>query len=206
VTQVTYVFSLQSPWSYIGHAAFVTVARTHGVTIDYRPANLGRIFPETGGLPLSKRHPARQAYRMLELQRWRLQRGLAMNLQPAHWPFDPSLADTVVAALAASGDDVERILPSFFAAVFERDENLADKGLIARLLDDAGLDSVGLLEAAGSVPMADLYVANARHAVDLGVIGAPSYILDGEIFWGQDRIDMLDAALAARRAPFRANV
>ena len=68
---ITYYFSLLSPWAYLGHAEFGRIAQRHDLTIDYRPVNLMTLFPETGGLPLPKRHPSRQRYRLLELQRWR---------------------------------------------------------------------------------------------------------------------------------------
>src|SRR2546423_10883526 len=89
---IDYYFSFPSPWAYIGHAAFEDVARANGCTVNYKPVMLGELFAETGGLPLAKRHPARQRYRLLELQRWREKRGLAFSLHPKHWPFDPKLS------------------------------------------------------------------------------------------------------------------
>ena len=202
MTTVSYVFTVQSPWSYLGHAAFIRIASAHGVSVDYRPVKLAEVFPATGGLPLAKRHAARQRYRLLELQRWREKRGLAMNIRPAHWPFDPTLADAVVIAVAAGGGDVEAVLPRFYAGVFEREEDLADARVIGRVLREAGLDADALLDAARSGAVRDAYGANTRLALDLGVVGAPNYVLNGEAFWGQDRLELLDDALASGRAPF----
>ena len=84
---IDYYFTLASPWAFLGHRPFVDLAKAHGVTIRYRPVDLGEVFPHTGGLPLPKRHPARQRYRILELQRWREARGIALKIQPKHWPF-----------------------------------------------------------------------------------------------------------------------
>ena len=81
--QVDYYFSFQSPWAYIGHNLLREVARTHGLKVNYKPVVLVDLFSETGGLPLMKRHPVRQRYRMVELQRWRGKRGLNFHLQPA---------------------------------------------------------------------------------------------------------------------------
>ncbi len=206
MTTVPYFFTVQSPWSYIGHAAFLRVVAARGVTVDYRPVNLAEVFPATGGLPLAKRHPARQRYRRLELQRWKEKRGLPMNIRPAHWPLDPTLADAVVIAVAAGGGDVEAVLPRFYAGVFEREEDLADAGVIARLLREAGLDADAILETAGTAAIRDACSANVRLALDLGVVGAPSYVLRGEVFWGQDRLDLLDDALASGREPFSSDV
>src|SRR5579863_9298974 len=100
-----YYFSLTSPWAYIGHRLFVDLAQRYHVSIVYRPVALPEVFAETGGLPLAKRHPARQAYRMVELQRWRDRRGLSFHLKPKHWPFDPGLADRAILAIAAAGGE-----------------------------------------------------------------------------------------------------
>ncbi len=97
--QIDYYFSFPSPWAYIGHAAFEDVAKTFGCSVVYKPVMLGDLFAETGGLPLAKRHPVRQRYRMIELQRWRDKRGLSFSLRPKHWPFDPKRSDGM--ALAA---------------------------------------------------------------------------------------------------------
>ena len=97
---IPYYFSVISPWAYLGHAEFMQIAARHGLTVDYRPVDLGRLFAETGGLPLAKRHPARQRYRMLELQRWRARRDIPLVLRPKYWPFSAALADRLVVAVA----------------------------------------------------------------------------------------------------------
>ncbi len=138
--QVDYYFSLTSPWAYIGHRLFMEVARRHDVTVRYRPVTLWEVFADSGGLPLAKRHILRQRYRMVELQRWRARRGLEFHLQPAFWPFDATLADGTVAALAERGADVEAFLPAAYAAVWEQQKNLADPAVVADLLQRGGID------------------------------------------------------------------
>ena len=198
---VDYFFSVVSPWAFIGHAAFIAVARRHGLTLRYHPVQLGGLFAETGGLPLPKRHPARQRYRMIELQRWREARGLEFHLHPAHWPFDGALADRLVLATAQAGHDVDALVPRLMAGVWQRQENIADPAQLAVILAELGL-SAALLEAAASESVGALYDANRTRAVEADVFGSPAYVLDGEVFWGQDRIDLLDAALSRNRAPF----
>src|SRR5258705_4093508 len=100
--QVDYYFSLQSPFAYIGHKLFREVANTYGLKVNHKPVVLIDLFSETGGLPLAKRHPVRQRYRMVELQRWRDKRGLNFHVQPANWPFNARLADGVVIAAVAA--------------------------------------------------------------------------------------------------------
>src|ERR1700722_14328516 len=117
--QVDYYFSILSPWAYIGHKFFREVADTYALKVNHKPVVLVDLFSETGGLPLLKRHPARQRYRMLALQRRRYKRGLNFQLQPANWPFNARLADCVVIAAIEAGHDPDRFLRRAFGAVWE---------------------------------------------------------------------------------------
>ena len=124
--QVDYYFSLQSPWAYIGHKPFRDAVSAYDLKVNHKPVVLVDLFSETGGLPLMKRHPVRQRYRMVELQRWRDKRGLKFHLQPKHWPFNARLADGVVIAAIEAGLDPDPYLRRAFAAVWEDQLNLAD--------------------------------------------------------------------------------
>ncbi len=203
---VDYYFSLASPWAYIGHAPFMEVVRRHGLVVNHKPIFLGRVFAETGGQPLPQRHPARQRYRLLEMQRWREKRGLAFNLKPKFWPFDVNLADRFVIAVTAARRDPDPFLRRAFAAIWEEERNLADPLVVAELAEAAGLDSTSLIEAAGGDMTEAVYGLNLENAVANDVFGSPAYVLDGEVFWGQDRLDLLDDALKSGRPPYRAQV
>jgi 2-hydroxychromene-2-carboxylate isomerase len=202
--RIAYYFSLLSPWAYIGHRFFVDIAQRHDAAIVYKPVLLNEVFSETGGLPLAKRHPARQAYRMLELQRWREKRKLDFHLWPKHWPFDADLANCCALAIVSAGCDPADFVQKVFSGVWERQENLADAAVLARLLREAGFTPETILVKADSNEIRAAYERNRLEAIEIGVFGAPSYVLDGEIFWGQDRLDLLDDALASGRAPFTA--
>jgi 2-hydroxychromene-2-carboxylate isomerase len=134
--QVDYYFSLQSPWAYIGHKLFGEVASAYGLKVNRKPVVLVDLFSETGGLPLMKRHPVRQRYRMVELQRWRDKRGLNFQLQPANSPFNARLADGVVITAIEAGRDPDPFLRRAFAAVWEDQLNLADMCSTARYSGD----------------------------------------------------------------------
>ena len=203
---IDYYFSLVSPWAYIGHRFFLDIARRRDATIAYKPVLLSEVFSETGGLPLAKRHPARQAYRMVELQRWREKRKLAFDLQPKYWPFDADLANCVVVAMVAAGADPSSFVQSVFDGVWEGQRNLADPAILAGVLREAGADPGAVLAEAGRPEIRAAYEANRLAAIAIGVFGSPSYVLDGEVFWGQDRLDLLDDALASSRTPFLAKV
>jgi len=198
---IDYYFSVASPWAFIGHATFLDVARRHGARVNFRPVFLGELFAETGGLPLARRHPARQRYRLVELKRWREARGLDFHISPAHWPFDPHLADRLVIAAQIAGHDVAPLVARLTAGVWQHEENLADPATLAAILAGMGLPAA-LLEVAESDRAATIYATNQADAVESDVFGSPAYVLDGEVFWGQDRIDLLERALSSGRPPF----
>jgi 2-hydroxychromene-2-carboxylate isomerase len=204
--QVDYYFSLSSPWAYIGHALFREVVSTYGLKVNHKPVFLFDLFSETGGLPLAKRHPVRQRYRMIELQRWREKRGLNFHLRPAHAPFNGRLADGVVLAAIEAGHDPDAFLRRAFPAVWEDQLNLADADVLVRLADDSGLPGKALVERSGSEDISATYEKNRQDALAVDVFGSPAYVLDGETFWGQDRIELLADALKSGRAPYRSQV
>jgi 2-hydroxychromene-2-carboxylate isomerase len=201
---IDYYFSTPSPWAYIGHAPFMAIAQRHGLSVNYKPVSLGSVFAQTGGLPVPQRHPARQRYRLVELQRWRDKRGLSFQLQPKHWPFDSKLADRFVIAIVAAHGDPEPFMRRVFAGIWEEERNLADPVVIAELAEAAGLDSTSLMEAAQGDMTQALYALNLENAIAADVFGSPAYVLEGEVFWGQDRLELLDDALASGREPYRA--
>ena len=200
---VDYYFSLASPWAYLGHAPFMEIARRHGVAVNYKPVFLGRVFAETGGLPLQKRHPVRQRYRMVELQRWRERRGVALNLNPKHWPFDVTLADRFVLAILVAKGDPDPFMRAAFHAIWADERNLGDRAVVAEIARETGLDPEPLIMLAEATITEAAYLLNQENAVATDVFGSPAYTLDGEVFWGQDRLDFLDDALASGRLPYR---
>ena len=163
--QIDYYFSLSSPWAYIGHKVFREVVTTYNLKVNHKPVILIDLFSETGGLPLVKRHPVRQRYRMIELQRWRDKRGLNFHLKPKYSPLNARLADGVVIAAIEAGYDPDPFLQRAFPAVWEDQLNLADPQTVADLADDAGLpgrvtfrlESIapGVCEMAGKPRLAD---------------------------------------------------
>jgi 2-hydroxychromene-2-carboxylate isomerase len=204
--QVDYYFSFSSPWAYIGHKAFRDVVDAYGLTVNHKPVILVDLFSETGGLPLIKRHPVRQRYRMVELQRWRDKRGLSFHFQPRHVPLNARLADGVVIAAVELGLDPDPFLRRAFPAVWEDELNLADPATVAKLANDTGLPGEKLVERSGSEEISAAYEQNRQDAIAADVFGSPVYVLDGEVFWGQDRIELLADALKSGRKPYSSNV
>jgi 2-hydroxychromene-2-carboxylate isomerase len=201
--QIDYYFSLTSPWAYIGHSLFREVVSTYNCVVNYKPVVLLDLFSETGGLPLVKRHPVRQRYRMLELQRWRDKRGLNFHLRPAHSPFNGRLADGVVIAAIEAGNDPDTFLRRAFSGVFEQQLDLADPATLVKLANDSGLPGEQLIARAYSDDISAAYEQNRLDGLAADVFGSPAYVLDGEVFWGQDRIELLADALESGRPPYR---
>jgi 2-hydroxychromene-2-carboxylate isomerase len=204
--QVDYYFSLSSPWAYIGHQVFRDLVATYDLTVNHKPVVLVDLFSETGGLPLVKRHPVRQRYRMVELQRWRDKRGLSFHLQPKFSPFNARLADGVVIAAIEAGFDPDPLLRRAFAAVWENELNLADPATVADIADSVGLPGRTLVERSPSEAISAVYEKNRQDAIAADVFGSPVFVLDGEVFWGQDRLELLADALKSGRAPYRSQV
>jgi 2-hydroxychromene-2-carboxylate isomerase len=200
---VEYYFSMHSPWAYIGHVAFLDLMRRVGANVTYKPISLPKVFAETGGLPVTKRHPARLRYRMIELQRWREKRRLNFKLRPKFFPFEAELADRFVIAMAAAGYDPDSFLRRAFAALWEDEQDLADDTTLITLADATGLPGEKLLAAARRPEAKSTYDKNAEDAIAADVIGSPAYVLDGEVFWGQDRIDLLEDALKSGRGRYQ---
>ena len=200
---IDYYFSLQSPWAYIGHDLFTKVVSPYNLKVNYKPVVLVDLFSETGGLPLLKRHPVCQRYRMVELQRWRDKRGLNFHLQPEHWPFNARLADGLIIATIEAGHDPDALLRRAYAGVWEQQLKLNDADVLTRLADESGLPGKQLIERAASDDIGAVYEQNRQDALDADVFGSPAYVLDGEVFWGQDRIELLADALKSGRAAYR---
>ena len=193
---VDYYFSLISPWTYLGSRAFEEILRRHGAEARVKPVSLGEVFPRTGGLPLPKRAPERQAYRLLELKRWAAHRDMPLNLHPKFFPAAEALAAGCVIALGETGGDALALTHAILRAVWAEERNIADEATLAEILRENRQDPDALMSQARAPAAAVTYEALTEEAVARGVFGAPSYIYKDELFWGQDRLDFLDRALA----------
>ena len=195
---VDYYFTPQSPWTYLGHARFSAMAKAANARVRVLPFDLGgKVFPISGGLPLAQRAPQRQAYRLVELKRFSDQLGLPLNLKPAYFPVTGDDASRLIIAVdQADGSDAAMALAAaVFRGVWVDELNIADATVLASLLAALGLPA-SRIDASRSAAVQQHYDANTQQAIDAGVFGAPSYVIDAEIFWGQDRLDFVARRLA----------
>jgi 2-hydroxychromene-2-carboxylate isomerase len=195
---IDYYFTPQSPWTYLGHARFADVAAKAGATVRIRPFDLGAVFPVSGGLPLGKRAPQRQAYRLVELARFSRHLGLPLNPKPKFFPVSgDDAARLIIAVDQHDGTDAAmKLCAAVFSAVWVHERNIADPKLLDTLLAECGL-SAKRMEQSLSQAAQERYEDYTQQAIDAQVFGAPSYVVDGEIFWGQDRLDFLARALSS---------
>jgi 2-hydroxychromene-2-carboxylate isomerase len=202
--QIDYYFITPSPWAYLGHAAFHEIAARHGATIRYRPVRIADVWANSGSVPLGQRPPLRQRYRLIELQRYSALRGLPVNLSPKFFPVDSTLADSCVIAIQEQGDNPAAYCLAVHSAIWAQDRNVADEAVVVDLLASTGHDPQAVLDAARSERVAAIRDENTKAAIAADAVGAPAYVLNGEPFWGQDHLDVLEQALASGREPFRA--
>ena len=195
---IDYYFAPNSPYVYMGHARFVAMAKAAGATIRVLPVDLGgKVFPVSGGLPLNKRAPQRQAYRLVELKRFSEWLDLPLNVQPKYFPVAADDAAKLIIAVDLK-DGTEAALQltgAVVRAVWVEERNIADEGTLAMLLAEQGFNPARL-EESHSQSVHERYEVDTQLAIDAGVFGAPSYVVNGEIFWGQDRLEFLQRRLA----------
>ncbi len=195
---IDYYFSLNSPWTYLGAARFTEMVKGHRATVMVMPVDFGQIFAQSGGLPLAKRAPQRQAYRLVELKRWRDHLGLPLNLRPKFFPANDNLAARLVIAARDARYDAMSLAHAILRAVWAEERDIADPDNLRDILRVRGLEPAPLFAAAETDAIKAAYQAGTDKAIAAQVFGAPSYVLDGEIFWGQDRLEFLDRALNKR--------
>jgi 2-hydroxychromene-2-carboxylate isomerase len=202
---IDYYFAPQSPWTYLGHERLAQIARAAGAQVNVLPIDLGgKVFPVSGGLPLGQRAPQRQAYRLVELARYSKHLHAPLNLKPKYFPVSgDGAAQLIIAVKLHDGDAAAmKITGAVLSAVWAQDRNIADEAVQAALLGECGL-SAARLEQSHSQTVAQTYERYTQQAINAGVFGAPSYVIDGEIFWGQDRLDFVAEALAAPAAALK---
>ncbi|MFZ2652197.1 MAG: 2-hydroxychromene-2-carboxylate isomerase [Burkholderiaceae bacterium] len=195
---VDYYFAPQSPYTYLGHERFTELARAAGAQVNVLPIDLGgKIFPISGGLPLAKRAPQRQAYRLVELKRFSELLGRPLNLAPKFFPVPgDEAAKLIIAVDVLDGNAAALALTgAILRGVWAQERNIADAQHLAAILAEQGLPE-RRLDDSHAASVQERYDAYTQSAIDTGVFGAPSYVIDGEIFWGQDRLDFVQRRLA----------
>ena len=195
MAHIDYYLATISPNCYLAGTRPAEIAAKYGATITYRPLDIMGLFSRTGGVPPGQRHVSRQEYRLIEIEREAGRLGMPVNVKPAHWPTNPAPSSyALIAAQNAGGGDIGAYVAGITRACWAEEKNIADDEVIKSCLEAAGFDPA--LSDSGMLAGAEAYEANLEAAVNAGVFGAPFFITDDDHrFWGQDRIDMLEAHL-----------
>src|SRR5688572_18259558 len=138
---IDYYMAPQSPWTYLGHQRFTRIAEAAGATVRLMPVDLGKVFPVSGGLPLGQRAPQRQAYRLVELARFRDALQLPLNIKPRYFPVPGDQAARLIIAVGQSAGSAAamRFAGAVLAAVWAQERNIDDAATLAELLVESGL-------------------------------------------------------------------
>ena len=194
---IDYYLAPQSPWTYLGHTRFQAIAQQAKATIRVLPVDLGKVFPVSGGLPLGQRAPQRQAYRLVELARFRDALQMPLNIKPQFFPVAGDDASRLIIAvdMTQGAQAAMAITGAILAAVWAQERNIADPEVLQALLREQNLPAT-CWEASKQSDVQARYEQNTQHAIDAQVFGSPSYVVNGEIFWGQDRLDLLAKRLS----------
>jgi len=198
MAHIDYYLSTLSPYAYLAGTRLEEIAARHGAGVTYRPLDIVALFARTGGIAPKDRHPSRQAYRAQDLPRQARRAGMALTLQPAHWPTNPAPSSyAIISAQAAGGGDMGALVHGFLRACWAEERDIAEDGVVRACLRAAGFDP-GLSDS-GLLRGAETYASNLEAAVAAGVFGSPFCVVDtGQSFWGQDRLDDLDLHLAGK--------
>jgi len=198
MAHIDYYFTPASPWAYLGSRRFIDMVERYKASVRVMPVDIGKVFATSGGLPLAKRPPQRQAYRLMELKRWRDFLDLPLVLQPRVLPVDPGLACRLIIAARDTEQNALMLAHRIGQALWAEERDIGDPDTLEEIVTEAGLDPAPLFGAAEGEAVKAAMQADTDRAIAANVFGAPTYAIDGELFWGQDRLDFVERALAAR--------
>ena len=194
--KINYYFSIASPFSYLAVKRFLSLIKKYNLEVDEKPFDLvGTIFSNTGGLPVPKRHPSRQKYRLVEIDRVAKKFGIPINKQPKFFPpLDPHLPAKFVIAACKRGDKLN-FSSTCLKYLWSLEKDISDYKVLEEICKNLDLKFEDIKNLALSDEIEAKYKENSKDAINQNVFGAPSYVFKNEIFWGQDRLEYLEDAI-----------
>ncbi len=198
MAHIEYFYSAHSAYAYLGSARLMEIADAAGCGIVHRPMDLRRVVAVTGPGPTNGLTPERRAYFSgREIVRWAEMRGAPVMVGiPTHHGNDVTLSNGMLIAAMQLGINIDQLAHCLLQAHWRDDADLADGPTLARLGGEAGIDPAPLLAAALSPETRAIYARNTEEAIQRSVFGSPTYFVDGDMFYGQDRLELVERALA----------
>lgn len=194
MSTLEFYYDYGSPTTYLAWVQLPALLARTGATLVRKPILLGGVFKATGNAsPVMV--PAKGKYMMRDLSRFAARHGAPMRMNP-HFPVN-----TLPLMRGAIWADREGLLDAYDAAMFralwEQAENMGDPETIARVVAAAGLDPAAFAAAIETQEVKQALVAQTEEAISRGAFGAPTFFVGDELYFGQDRLDFVEAALAA---------
>lgn len=199
MTEVVYYYSAHSAFAYLGSAKLSQICAQAGATLIHRPIALTPVVEAQGSLPFRDRTQAHVDYFFgREIERWAEFRGVPIvKFRPTHHDADYSLANGMIAALGALGPEVDAMAHAVLEAHWRDDADLSNPQTLGSLAANLGHDPMRLLAMAASTDVQDRIAANSALAREGAVFGSPTYVVNGDPFYGQDHLELVERALAA---------
>lgn len=197
MAEIEYFYSSNSGYAYVGSARFMEIARKGGRRIDHRPMDLRAVVAVTGPGPTNALTPGRQAFFSGHvIRRWAEARGAEiLDQRPTHHDHEIALSNGMLIAGLQQGLNIDRLAHEMLQAHWRDDADLDDRDSLARIGKAAGVDPAPLLDAAMSDAVQTVYRQNTEEAIERSVFGSPTYFVDGDMFYGQDNLELVERAL-----------
>lgn len=197
MSRIEYFYSTHSAFAYIGSARFKQIAESASREIVHKPFDFGKVLRAARGTGFTGFSAAHRAYFFgREIERWSEYRGApAVNFRPTHHDNDLALSSGMVIAAATSGQSSDALAHAILEAHWRDDADHADPATLDRIATQAGYDGKALIEQALSPGIQAVFQANTEEAIARSVFGSPTYFVDGDMFYGQDRLELVERAL-----------
>jgi|TARA_B110000438_G_C15637978_1_gene573976 2-hydroxychromene-2-carboxylate isomerase len=192
---IEFYFTVISSYSYLAAPRVAEVVKRTGALIIFKPIDIMKVFVASGTTPPAKQPDTRKAYREVDLNRVARAHSMFINIKPAFWPAPQDLASGIIIAAQEAGADPMPLTQAILGAVWAEDKNIADESTLIDIAQMCGFDGIELLAQAKTESVKSTFDANTEEASNKGIFGSPSFIVKGELYWGQDRLDYLEAAL-----------
>jgi 2-hydroxychromene-2-carboxylate isomerase len=194
---IEYVYAAHSAYAYLGSAKLMEIAAAAGATIVHRPIDLRKVVPAAGSTPTGERTKAHRAYFFgREIQRWSEERNAPwIGRLPTYHHHDIGLPNCLLIAAMEAGHNIDRLAHTLLEAHWRDDADLTSRPTLVRLAATVGLDGAPLLAAADTPAIRAIYDRYTQEAIDRSVFGSPTYFVDGDMFYGQDHLEMVARAL-----------